>query len=186
MTPAFRARWDAILTDGAAYEERRAQAIRDSESSAAVGLGRVRRHIAGAICDRWRAAGLPSARLVAGLPEPEPPHPADWIYEPGSRSGTCGTCGRRSSKRPDPTTCNGRPGDELVLQALADGVIFEPDERGLPRASRAFPLPTVAASRRPVAAVVEKLNRAIVWIDRRAAQREHEFRGTSPTERRAA
>jgi len=186
MTPAFRAGWAAILAEGESYEARRAKAIREGESSALVGLSHARRHVAGAICDRWRAAGLLSARLVAGLPEPEPPHPAVWIYEAGSRIGTCATCGRRNFKRPDPATCDGCAGDELVYQALADGVTFEPDERGLPRASRAFPLPTAPASRRPVAAVVEKLNRAIVWIDRRAAQREHEFRGTSPTEWRAA
>lgn len=101
----------------------------------------------------------------------------------GSR---CGTGGRWQPRGPETATCDGFPGDELVRDALARGVPFEPWEDGLPRASRAYPLPALIDDGRPVRDVVVKVNRAIVWRDRKDAAARHDFLGTTPAARRAA
>lgn len=81
---------------------------------------------------RWALAGFPSATLVDGLPRPERGHVADWQGE--GRFRKCGTCGRSNAKQPEPTTCGGPSGYDLVWSALDAGIPFGVGPDGLPTA----------------------------------------------------
>lgn len=79
--------------------------------------------VAATIVARWREAGYTTAILVNGLPYPERPHAARW--DTGARVPRCVCCGSAGATLgPLPALCDGPDPEDLVAQAVWDGVPF--------------------------------------------------------------
>lgn len=120
-TRAFRLGWARLIAAHAEDELRRAQLREEAWSADKANRLCVQHVVASRICDRWRAAGFTTARLVGGLPQPERPHAATWRTD--SIFTRC-ACGRVCYRSPLSVLCEGVSPFDMVLVALGRGVPF--------------------------------------------------------------